>query len=155
MSSTQFTTIRIADILDSLVDALDTARITAAADSRWMTALDVAADWLVQQEEIEYDFARHALSVQSASNPNLFYVANGDCQCAAFVKHTACWHRAAARLVRRALELDRAKAALKPARTLEEKRATMVAAFATLTPTAPRFAPTGKTAEEELLECFA
>ena len=154
MSTTQFTTIATADLLDALVDALDTARVNAAQDSRWLNAIDTGADWLLQQEEISYDFASHALKVSSASRPDRAYVANGACQCEAFSKHSACWHRAAARLVRRALELEQAKAALKPRRTLEQFRSELAAIF---TPTAPtsRFAPTGKSAESDLLECFA
>ncbi|MEI6180625.1 MAG: hypothetical protein WCP31_07720 [Chloroflexales bacterium] len=163
MSTANFTTIRIDSLLDALVEALDAARVNAAADSRWITAIDTGADWLLQQEEISYDFASHALKVSSASRPDHAYVANGACQCEAFAKHSACWHRAAARLIRRALaiELGRtspfaltaptaptAREAIDPSTGLPYEPTQAEAAFAR------RFI-SGKTAEEELLECFA
>lgn len=101
-----FTTIRVDDILDSLVEALDLARVNAGTDRSWQNAISTGANWLIQQDAVEFDFSTHALKVPSASSPDLYYVSNGSCQCAAFSKHSACWHRASARLIRRALELE-------------------------------------------------
>ena len=98
-------TLTVATLTDAICEALDTAREKAAGNLRWMTALDSAANWLLQQEELTWDGEAYALHVPSASTPGLVYIANGACQCTAFTTHAACWHRAAARLVLRALEL--------------------------------------------------
>jgi hypothetical protein len=94
----------IAALTDHIADALDIARDLAAGDQRWLNALNTGADWLLQQEQITFCPERHELTVNSPSGKT--YRANGACQCAAFAQHNACWHRAAARLVRRALELQ-------------------------------------------------
>lgn len=97
-------TIQIASILDQLCEAVDAARL-ATNDSRWLNAIDTAWGWLLEQDAVVYDAATHALTIESATRPGTFYTANGACQCEAFGKHNACWHRAAARLVRRATEV--------------------------------------------------
>lgn len=97
------TVIQIATILDRLCESVDAAR-AATNDSRWLNAIDCAWGWLLAQDAVSYDAATHALTIPSATRPGTVYVANGACQCEAFEKHTACWHRAAARLVRRATE---------------------------------------------------
>jgi hypothetical protein len=105
MTSSQFSTVQIAAILDCLCEAVDAARASAAAAPSWLRAIDAAYDYLLTADAIEYSHADHALRVPSASEPGRYYTANGDCQCKA---HTTgggiCWHRAAARLVRRAVE---------------------------------------------------
>lgn len=100
----QFTTLRTADILDQLCEAVDAARDAAAGNGRWLNALTSAWNWLLEQDAISFDVAAHALRVESASEAGRVYVANGDCQCRAYEQGNACWHRAAARLVRRAME---------------------------------------------------
>lgn len=100
-----FATLEIAPLLDALCSAVDLAREMAASNTRWLNAIDSAWGWLLEQDAVSYDHAAHALRVESASEAGRFYVANGACQCRAFEQHNACWHRAAARLVRRALEL--------------------------------------------------
>ena len=100
-----FVTLTVATLTDAICEALDTAREKAAGNLRWQVALDSAANWLLQQEELTWDDEAHALHVPSASTPGIVYIANGACQCTAFTTHAACWHRAAARLVLRALEL--------------------------------------------------
>lgn len=97
-------TLTVASLTDAICEALDTARKKAAGNLRWLVALDSAANWLLQQEELAWDGEAHALHVPSASTPGLVYIANGACQCESFRKHNACWHRAAARLIKRALE---------------------------------------------------
>lgn len=109
----QFTTIRTADILDDLCAAVDLAREMAGDNARWQQAISNGWDDLLNLDTIAYDTAQHAIRIESASEPGRFYVANGDCQCTSFANGNACRHRAAARLVRRALEIrsDRAAAA--------------------------------------------
>lgn len=95
-------TIAVADILDFLTDAVDAARAAAADSTRWRNAIDAAWDHLLQQDVIEYDHAAHELVYRSESGAT--YYANGSCQCPAFEKGQPCKHRAAARLVYRAVE---------------------------------------------------
>lgn len=101
----RFETLKTADILDALADAVDAARAsTAPAEWRW--AIDTAWDQLLQLDAIEYDLAHYAIRIESATTPGTVYESNGACQCPAFTKGKGvCWHRAAARLIRRALEL--------------------------------------------------
>ena len=96
------TVIQIATILDRLCESVDAAR-AATNDSRWLNAIDCAWGWLLAQDAVSYDAATHALTIPSATRPGTVYTANGACQCEAFEKHTACWHRAAARLVQNAV----------------------------------------------------
>jgi hypothetical protein len=104
-----FARITIAPLMDALCEAKDAAVEKAAGNARWLTAIDTAWGWLLTQDVVSFDIHTHALRVESASEPGKVYEANGACQCPAFEKHTACWHRAAARLVRRALELQAAQ----------------------------------------------
>ena len=101
-----FTTLTTAALLDDLAAAIDAIRWTTARDNApWMRALDRAWDYILQTDTLAYDLSAHAIRVESATTPGAFYEANGDCACAAFTKGAGvCWHRAAARLVRRALE---------------------------------------------------
>lgn len=100
-----FAPVAVAELLDFIVDAVDTARQAAAGSPRWLRAIDSAYDYLLQQDVLSYDAAAHALRVESASEPGKVYESNGDCQCRAAELGNPCWHRAAARLVRRAFEL--------------------------------------------------
>lgn len=93
----------IASIIDDLIDVAIVAH-DLAANTPWANAQEDAYNWLVQQDTVEYVALAHELHVPSATTPGLIYKANGACQCKAFAQHNACWHRAAARLVRRALE---------------------------------------------------
>lgn len=99
-----FNTIQIAAILDSLVEVVDAARASEGVSASWLSALNTAYGWLLEQDVIMYDHLRHALFVASATTAGKFYISNGDCQCMAFTAgNGTCWHRAAARLVRRAM----------------------------------------------------
>lgn len=156
MTTATFTTTRIADILDFLVGAVDAARVAAAGNRRWLNAIDNGYDDLLQAEAVEFDTVARALRVES-STPGHFYIANGDCQCTAFRRGEPCRHRAAARLIRRALELRAARAAELSRRITAAQLATAVAgvsaAHRSIRQTAPRiveplgFVP-GVTAEE-------
>ena len=109
MSTTQFTTIATADLLDSLCDAVDAARVTAAGSQRWLNAIDAAFEHILQTDTIEYRASDHALRYHSESGQT--YEANGRCQCKAFEKGDPCKHRAASKLVCNALDLAAANAA--------------------------------------------
>jgi hypothetical protein len=98
----KFTTIRTAEILDFIVDAVDAARAAAADSPRWRNAIDAAFDHLLTVDVIEYDHTAHELLYRSESGAT--YRANGSCQCRAFEAGQPCKHRAAARLVYRAVE---------------------------------------------------
>jgi len=106
---TEFTTIATADILDGIVASVDAARIAAVGNRAWLAAIDTAYGHLLQQEVISFDLVALAIKVESATQPGVFYEANGKCSCAAATKGAGvCWHRAAARLVRRALAWNEA-----------------------------------------------
>ena len=68
----------------------------AAQHGRWLVAIGRAAYELEVNPWIER--GDHGLLIGSASGN--VYAANGVCQCRAFEFGQACWHRAAARLVR-------------------------------------------------------
>jgi hypothetical protein len=72
--------------------------------------IPTGASWLLQQDSIEFNIERHELTVNSPSGKT--YHANGACQCEAFQSHQACWHRAGARLCRRAIEAQQLQAEL-------------------------------------------
>jgi hypothetical protein len=122
-----FATYRIADILDFIVEAVDAARVSAAGNQRWLNAIDAGYDDLLQADTIAFDVATHAIRIESASEPGKFYTANGDCQCEAFARGIPCRHRAAARIVRRALELRATRAAKLGQRITPAQLATAVA----------------------------
>jgi hypothetical protein len=91
-----------------IADALAKIELTVTdvqTKKRWINAIAKA---VVQIEEndafMNYDKADNYLVIWS-QNSNEVYSANGVCQCKAFERGFACWHRAAARLVRLYLEL--------------------------------------------------
>ncbi len=67
---------------------------------RWETAIAKAKAELESNPYIHFD--GQSLLILSPSGE--IYTANGACQCKAFRQHQPCWHRAAARLVRRYAE---------------------------------------------------
>ncbi len=72
------------------------AKAQAAKASRWLRAIDRAAAALKSGELIVTTLRNGAL----VTSANGSYLANGECQCKAFVNgHKECKHRAAARLV--------------------------------------------------------
>jgi hypothetical protein len=94
------TTVQIS--LDHLLSSVDAAR-TATAEKRWLNAIDSAYEWLMEQDSVTLD-ADGSLLVESATEPGKIYAANGSCQCVAYIGGNPCWHRSAARLVRRMME---------------------------------------------------
>lgn len=100
-----YTLIPVSEILDALCEAVDAARVAAADNSDWLKAIDRGWDLILTQDALSYDPAAHSLYIESGSRPGTFYEANGVCGCEAFAFNGGvCPHRAAARLVRRALE---------------------------------------------------
>ena len=81
----------------TLDQIIATALKDAAAHPRWIVAIGRAALELDQNPWIER--GDHGLIIGSPSGT--CYAANGICQCTAFHYGQPCWHRAAARLVRR------------------------------------------------------
>ena len=77
----------------------------AQAKKRWINAIAKATAQIeLHGEFMNYDTAENHLVIWSQDS-NEIYTANGVCQCKAFERGAACWHRAAARLVRLYLEL--------------------------------------------------
>lgn len=105
-----YTPIPVSELLDCLCEAVDAARVAAADSPAWLKAIDRGWDWLLTQDVVSFDGATHSLHIESSSRPGVFYEANGACGCEAFAFNGGiCPHRAAARLVRRALERYGAK----------------------------------------------
>ena len=72
----------------------------ASNKKRWINAIAKAAAQIeLHGEFMTYDETENHLVIWSQDS-NEIYSANGVCQCQAFEKGFACWHRAAARIVR-------------------------------------------------------
>ena len=78
-------------------EAFDRATEAPKDSRRWQTA--IARAWKEFQTNPYLDWQDNALLILSPSNE--IYRANGTCQCRAFSNGQPCWHRAAARLVKR------------------------------------------------------
>jgi hypothetical protein len=102
---TTFAQIAVAAILDFLCEAKDRAVEAAANDPRWLSAVDRAWGFILSVDSLDFDAATATLLVPSATDHLHTYRANGQCQCEAHARGIPCWHRAAARLVVRALAL--------------------------------------------------
>jgi hypothetical protein len=89
-------------VLDpTLLTAIATqAKASAAQHPCWLVAIDRALVELDTNPYIEWQDG-HLLIV---STSGALYAANGICQCDAYRFKIPCWHRAAARLVRRYYE---------------------------------------------------
>jgi hypothetical protein len=68
-----------------------------SGNRRWEVAIAKARQQLESNPFMHFD--GQSLLILSPSGE--IYSANGSCQCKAFAKGQPCWHRAAARLVRR------------------------------------------------------
>src|SRR5688572_30679322 len=82
----------------TLSTVVEQARRDAANHPRWLNAIERAVAELAENPYISRQDG-HLLIASSSSDK--IYSANGSCQCIAFEYGEACWHRAAARLVRR------------------------------------------------------
>ena len=106
-----------------LTQVVNSAKRSAATDQRWLNAIARAAEELESNPYI----ARQDDHLLIVSPSGSIYAANGVCQCEAFKSGKPCWHRAAARLVRRHDEAI-ARQAQRPA--YEEARAALLECFA-------------------------
>jgi hypothetical protein len=82
-----------------LADVVEQALVDAAAHPRWVSAIRRAFEEVDSNPYMERNPSGHGLIIGSSSGTA--YSANGVCSCEAFQYGNACWHRAAARLVRR------------------------------------------------------
>lgn len=83
---------------DKMNEVIQRAFDQVSGDRRWETAIARAKQQIESNPFMHFD--GHALLILSDSNE--IYSANGTCQCKAYVNgHKPCWHRAAARLVKR------------------------------------------------------
>jgi hypothetical protein len=71
-----------------------------SGNRRWETAIAKAKAQLESNPYMHFD--GDSLLILSPSGE--IYTANGVCQCKAFKSHQPCWHRAAARIVKRYME---------------------------------------------------
>jgi len=101
MTNASYHTLHIQNInLDVLCSVVDTAR-SKTTDSRWLNAIEQAYDYLLTSEETITVYDDGTVIIPSATS-NRRYRANGTCQCHAYAHGKApCWHRAAARLIKR------------------------------------------------------
>jgi hypothetical protein len=81
---------------------VNSARIAAAGDRRWLNAIDRATRELDGNPFVEA-LDDHTLLIASPTSGRV-YVADGSCQCLAFQKGQPCWHRAMSRIFQRYTE---------------------------------------------------
>ncbi len=81
------------------------AKAKVAGDKRWTNAINKAVEAFDTNPYMHFDKGNHTLLVLSESGE--MYSANGTCQCKAFAKGQACWHRAACKLVKRYFDAER------------------------------------------------
>jgi SWIM zinc finger len=86
---------------EAAITAFELAEKAPKDSKRWTRA--IARAWQELQSNPYLEWQDDALLILSPSNE--IYRANGSCQCEAWLKGKfPCWHRAAARIVQRALE---------------------------------------------------
>jgi hypothetical protein len=90
--------------LIQLERTVETAKVKAASHPAWLRAIEKAAEQLISNPYIsEQD--NGLLILGTTGN---IYHSNGTCQCEASRRGMACWHRAAAQLVKRYNEAETA-----------------------------------------------
>lgn len=85
---------------DRLQQVAQDAFDKVSGNRRWETAIAKAKAQLESNPFMHFD--GESLLILSPSGE--IYTADGACQCKAYRQHQPCWHRAAARLVRRCAE---------------------------------------------------
>ncbi|MDX6269900.1 MAG: hypothetical protein QOD28_1123 [Acidobacteriota bacterium] len=80
-------------MLEVIQEAFD--KVTGSR--RWQAAIAKAKQQIEENPYLHFD--EGTLLILSPSGE--IYSANGTCQCAAYARNQPCWHRAAARLVKR------------------------------------------------------
>lgn len=99
----------------------ETAKAKAAKQAAWVRAIEKAAEQLISNPYISE--TENGLLILSYSSET--YHANGACGCKAYANGKPCWHRAAAKLVKRYREAEAAQAAA-PAPKPEQPAPVMV-----------------------------
>ncbi len=94
----------------TLAQVVNSAKLAAAQDQRWLNAIDRAATELIENPYIEA-LDDHTLLIAGSSG---VYTSNGSCQCMAFQNGQPCYHRAMSRLYQRYTETQ-ARQARRPA----------------------------------------
>ena len=85
---------------DKMNEVIQQAFDKVSGDLRWQTAIARAKQQIESNPFMHFD--GNALLILSDSNE--IYSANGSCQCRAYRNRKPCWHRAAARLIKRYAE---------------------------------------------------
>ncbi len=94
--------------LTTLTAVVNSAKLSAANDPRWLHAIERAAEELTSNPYIEA-LDDHTLLIGSTSGQA--YTANGSCQCQSHAYGKPCYHRAMSRLYQRYTEAQSRKAA--------------------------------------------
>lgn len=97
-----YRSIQTTELIDDLANVYDIARATPKLSVRWKNALEKAWDYVLQQDALRFDVQTGILIYHSESG--VTYQAGKECQCKAFEEGYPCKHRAAARLVRNAVQ---------------------------------------------------
>lgn len=95
---------KFARIVSDAIESAVTNCATDALATRWTNAINRAVTEIETNPFLSFDETHKSLLICSPSNK--IYSANGVCQCKAFELGQPCWHRAAARIVRRYLEAE-------------------------------------------------
>jgi hypothetical protein len=82
---------------DKMQQVIQRAFDKVSDSRRWQTAIAKAKQQLDENPYLHFD--GEALLILSPSGE--IYSANGTCQCKAYLSGQPCWHRAAARLIKR------------------------------------------------------
>jgi hypothetical protein len=80
-----------------MLEVVQKAFDKVSCSQRWQVAIVKAKQQIEENPYLHFD--GDALLILSPSGE--IYTANGSCQCKAYTKNQPCWHRAAARLVKR------------------------------------------------------
>jgi hypothetical protein len=86
--------------VDVLCKVVDAAR-AKVNDKAWISAIDKAYDYLLTSDDVILAADDGSALIPSSTGDDVHYAANGDCACKAGQRGKPCWHRAAARLIKR------------------------------------------------------
>ena len=84
-------------------DALAKLNPETRDGERWANAIGKAVAVIENNPQMVYDLRSASLDI--IGSKGIRYTANGICQCAAYIGGYPCYHRAAARLIQRYLEI--------------------------------------------------
>ena len=86
-----------------VADALAKINPESQDGKRWINAIAKAVATIENNPNFEYNLRTAALHIEGSKGDQ--YTANGRCQCTAYIGGYPCYHRAAARLIQRYLEV--------------------------------------------------